>query len=164
MAKDLIEQINRLVDLHEKEQSFRSCKKKNCKLCQQIINLGSEIHKIENKIAPERGEKVPALSERTIDDYLDLEETWTDVQISQMWNVEKKALSRWKKEHGLIDEGVQPKPVTISIAEYIGYKQDGLSDHKIAVKLGTTDGQVAVFKQRYNLNTKIYDYGHNGKS
>ncbi|KGL44096.1 hypothetical protein [Listeria newyorkensis] len=160
-AKAIIEEINKLVDLHDKTKSFRSCEVKGCKLCAQIKKLGNDLNEVQNKLSPEPGEEVPALSSRTIDEYLDLEEMWTDTQISEMWAITKKALSLWKKEQGLFR--AESKPLTMTIAEYLAYKQDGLSDKKIAARLGATNAQITRFKEKYNLSSKIYDYGYNGK-
>ncbi|EUJ29634.1 hypothetical protein [Listeria cornellensis] len=131
-AKVIIERINTLLDLHDKQQndkrSFQNCKIKGCEVCDQIKALGNELNEVQNKLSPEPGEEVPALSSRTVDEYLDLEEMWTDTQISEMWAIPKKELSRWKKEQGLFR--AESKPLTMTIAEYLAYKQDGLSDKK----------------------------------
>lgn len=60
-AKVIIERINTLLDLHDKQQndkrSFQNCKIKGCEVCDQIKALGNELNEVQNKLSLSQGKK-----------------------------------------------------------------------------------------------------------
>lgn len=158
---EVLKQINFLLDQHKQVRGFVSCSIKDCKQCMGIMELSKKLTEIQSDIGPDKGEFVPDISSRTVEEYVTLCSTWDDKEIMVMWGVELPEFTKWKKQKNLV--GSKRNKLKLTLQEYLDYKERGETDENIAALCGVSHGAISKFKEKFNLKTTIKDFGFERK-